>query len=153
MDRGDGSTNEAHVAEHRSVRANRICASCRVWKQRCMPSSNDAQSACQRCARHAMPCSFETQPLDPELPGPSKLAQMVVELQQRVNYHEARIAELERSEGHPRKNLRQLQESNAGRGVPTPLETLRRLLWTRNTCTADAKGMTCQLHLKLSITR
>lgn len=93
MDRGDHN----YVSERRSVRANRACATCRVRKQRCIPSSTDnLQSACQRCARHAMPCSFETQSSDArqEFPSPSNLAQMVVELQQRqvVRYLSARIA-------------------------------------------------------------
>ncbi|KAF2003887.1 hypothetical protein P154DRAFT_572721 [Amniculicola lignicola CBS 123094] len=92
----------------RSARASRACAACRARKQRCIPSPSDTQGACQRCARHAMPCSFETQPIpaNQDDPGPSRLAQMIVELQQRVTRHEARIAELEIGEGRTRKHPR-----------------------------------------------
>ena len=83
MNRNDEFAPDLPLDERRSARASRACAACRARKQRCIPSSNDVQSACQRCNRHAMLCSFETQPSHQELPGPSRLAEMVVELQQR----------------------------------------------------------------------
>ncbi|KAL5372389.1 hypothetical protein DPSP01_013555 [Paraphaeosphaeria sporulosa] len=105
MESGDQSVADHQPVERRSVRANRACASCRVRKQRCILSSMTGQTACQRCAHHGMPCSFETEPADAhqEQPGPTKLAQMVVQLQQRVNQHEARIAELEHLDATPHK--------------------------------------------------
>ncbi|KAF3011683.1 hypothetical protein E8E14_007521 [Neopestalotiopsis sp. 37M] len=48
--------------------------------------------------RHAITCSFETDrpPTVPEDIGPSQLSHIVIELQRRINTHEARIAELEK---------------------------------------------------------
>lgn len=48
--------------------------------------------------RHAITCSFETDrpPTTPEDLGPSQLSHIVIELQKKINTHEARIAELER---------------------------------------------------------
>ncbi|KAL5396094.1 hypothetical protein PMIN02_003456 [Paraphaeosphaeria minitans] len=67
-----------------------------------------------------MPCSFEAEPEDAyqEQPGPTKLAQMVVQLQQRVNQHEARIAELEHFDSTPRKYPRLSRSSIPTTSLP-----------------------------------
>lgn len=87
MERDIQPAIDHQTAERRSVRANRACAACRVRKQRCILSSTTRQAACERCASHAMPCSFETDPTvaHQDQPGPTKLAQMVVQLQQRYS--------------------------------------------------------------------
>ncbi|ETS77307.1 hypothetical protein PFICI_11181 [Pestalotiopsis fici W106-1] len=94
------STEASRAAERRVARANRACITCRARKQRCIPPAVNArpQAPCQRCMRHAITCSFETDrpPTVPEDIGPSQLSHIVIELQRRINTHEARIAELEK---------------------------------------------------------
>ncbi|KZF19673.1 hypothetical protein L228DRAFT_285614 [Xylona heveae TC161] len=81
-------------------RISRACLQCRARKQRCQPLSSTAtlQAPCKRCQHHAITCSFETDQISPPdvAPSPSKMAQLVVDLQQRLNRHEARILELEK---------------------------------------------------------
>ncbi|PVH83619.1 hypothetical protein DL98DRAFT_652429 [Cadophora sp. DSE1049] len=81
----------------------------RMRKQRCLPSTSlngvpeGLQAPCKRCRHHSITCSFETDPLPgPDIQAtPSQMAQLVVDLQRRVNLHESRIEELERQARNP----------------------------------------------------
>ncbi|KAL3455150.1 hypothetical protein BJX64DRAFT_298043 [Aspergillus heterothallicus] len=79
-------------------RVARACLQCRARKQRCSPESGALQAPCRRCRHQGITCSFQTQRVvgPEETPGPSRMAQLVVELHQQVNRQEARIADLER---------------------------------------------------------
>ncbi|ORY35344.1 hypothetical protein BCR39DRAFT_584987 [Naematelia encephala] len=80
-------------------RTARACLQCRARKQRCLPETEDSspQAACHRCHRLEITCSFETelQAASENLAGPAKLAQIVIDLQKRVNLQEARVTYLE----------------------------------------------------------
>ncbi|ORY56910.1 uncharacterized protein BCR38DRAFT_528290 [Pseudomassariella vexata] len=111
------SVSEARLAERRISRINRACITCRIRKQRCPPPVSNApsQAPCQRCVRHGITCSFETDqpPSQQEEPSPTALAQVVVGLQRRLNAHEERIAELERGGV---RHARDSRPSSRGKG-------------------------------------
>jgi hypothetical protein len=60
---------------------------CRTRKQRCLPSSatTGLQAPCKRCQQHGITCSFETDQVPgPDVsPSPSRMAQLIVDLQRR----------------------------------------------------------------------
>ncbi|KAL1901811.1 hypothetical protein Sste5346_001514 [Sporothrix stenoceras] len=102
--RRDDSLDDRPTKKPRTARA---CLQCRSRKQRCLPRAADnsisftfdLNTPCQRCTSNGTTCSFETD-LDsrteqqPEL-GPARLSQLVVDLHQRIDMHEARIEQLE----------------------------------------------------------
>ncbi|KAH8682142.1 hypothetical protein BX600DRAFT_447839 [Xylariales sp. PMI_506] len=110
-----GPAADVRMAERRAARANRACIACRARKQRCIPplNTNQLQAPCQRCMRHGMTCSFETDkpPSVAEELGPSQLAHIVVELQRKINLHEQRLAELELEAQQSRKDVYQNAEA------------------------------------------
>ncbi|PWY83882.1 hypothetical protein BO94DRAFT_625431 [Aspergillus sclerotioniger CBS 115572] len=79
-------------------RTTRACLQCRARKQRCSPEPDGPQAPCRRCRQQAITCSFQNQRVVTfeEEPGPSRMAQLVVELHHQINQHEARIAQLEK---------------------------------------------------------
>ncbi|PYI03542.1 hypothetical protein BO78DRAFT_193882 [Aspergillus sclerotiicarbonarius CBS 121057] len=79
-------------------RTARACLQCRARKQRCSPEPDGPQAPCRRCRQQAITCSFQTERVVAleDIPGPSRMAQLVVELHQQINRHETRIAQLEK---------------------------------------------------------
>ncbi|RAK98738.1 Zn(II)2Cys6 transcription factor [Aspergillus ibericus CBS 121593] len=101
-------------------RTARACLQCRARKQRCSPSPEGPQAPCRRCRQQATVCSFQTEravALD-DVPGPSRMAQLVVELHQQINHHETRIAKLERQASRV--------NASAKRHLDVPAETPHR---------------------------
>jgi hypothetical protein len=85
---------------HSKRRITRACLQCRSRKQRCLPNgaTPGPRTACKRCHHYRITCSFETeQPVHPTT-SRSGLAQLVVDLERRLNAHEIRIAQLEASD-------------------------------------------------------
>jgi hypothetical protein len=82
-EREDGSSTQTGLR-----RTARACLHCRARKQRCLPVHDDdgtVQSSCRRCRQLNTICSFEVErDTRPEAtPAPSRVAEIVVELQRR----------------------------------------------------------------------
>ncbi|QGA17437.1 hypothetical protein EYB26_005108 [Talaromyces marneffei] len=104
-------------------RISRACLQCRARKQRCATASEplNVQAPCQRCQKYEITCSFQTDTaLGPtQNPGPSRVAQLVVELHQKITQHETRISELEKSSSPKTKLVSRgiLSLNDAGKAV------------------------------------
>ncbi|OQV09778.1 Fungal Zn2-Cys6 binuclear cluster domain-containing protein [Cladophialophora immunda] len=100
---GDASRFNSHLLEEtpptKTRRIARACLQCRARKQRCLPAEEHASlgAACKRCKRHDVPCSFQTEQQDPtiSLQGANADANLLSNIQARLNNHERRLAELE----------------------------------------------------------
>ena len=83
---GDRVTGIPPAKARRTARA---CLQCRARKQRCSPEPDGPPAPCRRCKQQAITCSFQNARVVAfeEEPGPSRMAQLVVELHHQYAQH------------------------------------------------------------------